>query len=191
LNLRASLLVALFGLVASPALAGCPKSTTDAATDAAAPPPAASTAAQDAAGAGDASATAARPAGAATSWSVSYTVTTAPLYIPEHKDWSGTKQFKSDESKHVGEGKLSLTVDPTGRVSGTSEGGPLGNAILDGSVEGSAVHATVRRKDPTDDGLTGTLIGTLSGDKLEGTMKLAEANAAFVREAKLTGARGK
>ena len=62
--------------------------------------------------------------------------------------------------------------------------------LLDGHLEGGTLTANVRRKDPADAGLTGTLIATVKGDKLDGEMKLAEANAAAVRGAKVTGTKG-
>jgi hypothetical protein len=95
-------------------------------------------------------------------------------------------RFKNEESKFLGEGDISISIDPTGRVSGTTEAGPLGASILEGKSEGSTVTATIRRKDAADEGLTGTLVAKLTGDSLEGTMKLSEFNAAVVREATLT-----
>jgi hypothetical protein len=112
------------------------------------------------------------------------------MYIPDSKDWSNTK-FKNDQEKYLGDGTLSLTVDPSGKVTGASEGGPLGDAVVDGRLFGDALNGTVRRKDPTDNGLTGTLAATVKGDALEGTMKLADTNAAVVRDAKITGSKGK
>lgn len=127
---------------------------------------------------------AAAPAGKTRSFAGKYTLTTGTMYVPTDKDWSSVK-FKNDDSKLLGEGDIVLSVDPTGRVSGATESGPLGASVLEGRSDGGALAATVRRKDALDEGLTGTLVATISGDELAGTMKLSEWNAAVVRVAKL------
>jgi hypothetical protein len=113
-----------------------------------------------------------------------YTVSAGKMYVPDQKDWSSVK-FKNDETKMLGDGELVLSVDGQGRVSGSTEAGPLGASVLDGISDGTTLTAAVRRKDPSDEGLTGTLVAKIAGDALDGTMKLAEANAAVVREAKV------
>lgn len=113
-----------------------------------------------------------------------YSVAVGKMYVPDQKDWSSVK-FKNDETKLLGDGEITLSVDGTGRVSGGTEAGPLGASVFDGTSDGTTLTATVRRKDPSDDGLTGTLVAKIAGDALEGTMKLAESNAAVVREGKL------
>jgi hypothetical protein len=133
--------------------------------------------------------TPAATAGKEAAWSLKYSSALGTLYIPAEKDWAHTK-FKNEESKYLGDGTLSMTVDPSGRVTGAAEGGPLGAAVLDGFSDGETLTANVRRKDPSDDGLTGTLVAKIAGDTLAGTMKLADTNAAVVREAKVTGTKG-
>ena len=64
--------------------------------------------------------------------------------------------------------------------------GPAAPAVIDGALMGSEIRGNVRRKTLTDDGLTGTLVAKLSGDTVEGTLSLAEANAAIVRDGKLS-----
>lgn len=122
--------------------------------------------------------------GTALSFAGKYTVTPGTMYVPAEKDWAAVK-FKNDETKMLGDGELSLSVDPGGRVSGSTESGPLGASIVEGFSEKGVVTGSVRRKDTSDEGLTGTLVGTLAGDVLTGTMSLAESNAAVVRVAKL------
>jgi hypothetical protein len=126
-----------------------------------------------------------------TTWTVKYSLAPATMYVPSSKDWKSVK-FKNDTEKYVGDGTLSLTAQPDGRVTGESSGPPLGDALFAGELaDGGALSATVRRKDPADQGLTGTLTGKVSGDTLEGEMKLAESNAAVVREGKLSGVKKK
>ena len=112
-----------------------------------------------------------------------YAVTAGSMYVPESKDWASVK-FKNDETKMLGEGELTIAIDGSGRVSGGSEAGPLGASVLDGKSDGTTLTATVRRKDPSDEGLTGTLQAKVAGDTIEGTMNLAESNAAVVRFAR-------
>lgn len=150
-----------------------------------APPP--SPPAASAAAAHDASAGSPK-VGAAQTFVGKYVTTAGTLYIPTEKDFSSAK-FKNDESKMLGEGALKMTVEPTGRVTGESEGGPLGAAVLEGNVADGTMTAQVRRKDPADQGLTGTMVAKVAGDKVDGAMKLAESNASVVRTATVTAAR--
>lgn len=166
------------------ALSGCPKKTEDSKGDGGASATLAPSASASAADGGDASTSASKGA----SFRGKYTVSAGTMYVPAEKDWASVK-FKNDESKLLGDGDISLAVDASGRVTGSSEGGPLGAAVVDGTSDGQTLSATVRRKDPTDDGLTGTLLATITGDKIDGTMKLAEFNAAVVRTATVTATR--
>jgi hypothetical protein len=125
-----------------------------------------------------------KAAGKTSAFTGKYTVSAGSMYVPAQKDWSAVK-FKNDESKMLGDGEITLTIDPTGRVSGGTEAGPLGASVIDGASDGTTLTATIRRKDPTDEGLTGTLVAKIAGDALDGTMNLAESNAAVVRVAKV------
>ena len=156
-------------------LAACPKKSDDGGPEAGAAPSASTSTSPS--GAADAS-----TAPATASFKGKYTVAAGTMYVPDAKDWSSVK-FKNDDSKLLGDGELSLTIDPAGRVTGTSEGGPLGAAVIEGMRDGENLAAAVRRKDPSDDGLTGTLLAKVAGDKVDGTMQLAEFNAAVVRTA--------
>jgi len=124
------------------------------------------------------------PSMKAVTYAGKYSIAVGKMYVPDQKDWSSVK-FKNDETKLLGDGEMTLAVDGNGRVSGTTEAGPLGASVIDGTSDGTTLTGTVRRKDPSDDGLTGTLVAKITGDALEGTLKLAESNAAVVREGKL------
>ena len=160
-------------------LAGCPKKD-NAEADAGAKADASAEA--DAGAKADASAEAGTTGA---SFAGKYVVSVGTMYVPAEKDWASVK-FKNDDSKLLGEGSVTLAIDEAGRVSGSTEGGPLGAAVIEGKRDGQTLAATIRRKDLADDGLTGTLVATVAGDKLEGTMKLAEFNAAVVRVGTLT-----
>lgn len=122
---------------------------------------------------------------AGASWAGSYTLAPATISIPtENKDYNGVKQAKDDPSKLMGDGKIDIVVDPSGKVAGTIEGG-AGPAIIDGAVVGEEIRGTVRRKDAKDEGLTGTITAKIAGDSAEGKLALSESNAAIVREAKI------
>lgn len=171
------------------ALAGCPKSSDDGTKPAPSASAAASIAAPQASAAPAASGAAAGPGtggAAAASFAGTYSLAPAAMYIPDHKDWERVKQAKDDPSKLVGDGALAIAVDGSGRVSGTIDTGPAGPAVIDGSLVDGEIRGLVRRKDPSDNGLTGTIVATRSGDELTGKLSLAEANAAIVREGKIT-----
>jgi hypothetical protein len=128
---------------------------------------------------------AAAPKAAATTWSLKYTLAPADMYVSEQDKKS--VHFKNDPDKYVGDGTISLTVQPDGQVTGASDAPPLGPTLIAGLVHDGELTATVRRTNPSDEGLTGTITAKIAGDKLDGTAKLAESNAAVVREAKISG----
>lgn len=166
------------------ALAGCPSKNND---GGGAPAPSASTAvsAQPLASGSAAPSAAASAANAKTTWSGPYTLAAGKLSIPsENKDYAGVKQFKDDPSKHMGDGKIELTVEGD-RVVGTVEGA-AGPAVVEGAIVDGEIRGVVRRKEPKDDGLTGTLSAKIAGASAEGTLNLADATTAIVREAKIT-----
>lgn len=128
----------------------------------------------------------AAPEVAGASFEGTYTAAPSSLFIPEGKEYASVKQAKDDPTKHVGEGKLALTSDAQGFVRGTIDSGPAAPALVEGTLSEGVLKGSVRRKDPSDDGLTGTLVGKVSGDALEGTMTLSNANASILRQAKFT-----
>lgn len=169
-----TLLIAL----ACVALAGCPKSE---------PAPGEAAKASAEAGANEeagASAEAAAPKPVALTYTGKYVVTAGTMYVPATKDWASVK-FKNDETTMLGEGEMTLVIDPSGTVSGSTESGPLGASVIEGRSDEGLLTATIRRKDTADQGLTGTLVATVAGEGLTGTMNLAESNAAVVRVATL------
>ncbi|MEZ4260812.1 MAG: hypothetical protein R3B36_17180 [Polyangiaceae bacterium] len=112
-----------------------------------------------------------------------YNAAAGTLYIPDDKDWANVK-WKGDDGGLTGKGALSLQIAEGGRVEGTSTGGPLGDAIVNGMLMDGVVTGTISRKDPSDEGLTGTLHGKRQGDAITGTMRLAGGYAQKVREAR-------
>lgn len=120
-------------------------------------------------------------AGGPVQWHGSYKSSSGELYIPP--DWKSVRWNVKESGAGIGEGAITLSVDPAGgRALGTLDG-PLGPAVIDGLASEGKVTATVVRKDPSDQGFTGTLVGAISGDHVEGTMNLAQGEANAVRKA--------
>jgi len=117
-------------------------------------------------------------------WSGTYASAPATLYIPT--DWKGVHWKVPETAAGVGDGALTVTVDPsTGRVSGAVDG-PLGPARVEGVVSDGGVAAMLSRKDPSDRGFTGTMVGSISGDTLTGSLHVSAAEASAVRSATFT-----
>ena len=123
------------------------------------------------------------PATAPKAWHGTYKSAAASLDVPADfaKTWAHT-----DRGGGTGDGAISLTIDgATARATGTLVG-PLGPAVVAGDVAGGTLTASVRRKDPTDRGFTGTLRATVTADRIDGTMTLASAEGAMQRTATVT-----
>jgi hypothetical protein len=163
--------------LAAAGLLACSKSSTES------PPPAASSKAPVASASTPVvpSAAPAASAGVAPSWHGTYKSAASALSVPP--EWKKVHWSDTQSTTGLGDGAMTLTVDAaTGRVSGALEG-PLGPATLDGAVADGKLSATVRRKDPTDHGFTGTMVGSMSGDHAEGTMDVSLGTAGVVRSA--------
>jgi hypothetical protein len=118
------------------------------------------------------------------SWRGKYTTTPASLVVP--KDWSKTHWSSADTTTGVGDGTLQLSVDPaTHRVTGSLDG-VVGAAVVEGFVGADGLTASVRRKDPTDKGLAGTLLAAIATDKVTGTLTLASGDGATLRSGTFT-----
>ncbi|HEY1696451.1 MAG TPA: hypothetical protein VGG39_30020 [Polyangiaceae bacterium] len=178
-----------FAWVALLALAACSKSSGDVAPAAAGSAPAAASA-SSAAAAPSSSAAAASSGGAAasSSWAGSYKSAAASISVPP--EWKKVHWSDTKSTEGIGDGAMALAIDgATGHVTGTLEG-PLGPATLDGASADGTVSATLVRKDPGDHGFGGTLLATVTGDKLEGTMNLSLGTGGVVRTATFSLARG-
>jgi hypothetical protein len=104
--------------------------------------------------------------------------------------WKKTHWSDPESSAGVGEGAMTLAIDPsTGRVTGSLEG-PLGPASIDGVAADGKVSASVARKDPADHGFTGTLLATVTSDKVEGTLNASLGQAGALRTASFSLASG-
>jgi hypothetical protein len=114
----------------------------------------------------------------------SYNSAAGDLYIPP--DWKGVRWSVQGSDAGVGEGTMSLTIDPvTSRVGGTLDG-PLGLAIINGFSSDGKVTATVARKDPADRGFTGTLVASNLGERVEGTIHVSLPEAEAIRTVTFT-----
>jgi hypothetical protein len=124
--------------------------------------------------------------GTSASFTGSYTLAPGQLHIPDSKDYAHVKQAKDDPSKLVGPGTLTLNVTAEGKVTGEMETGPAAPALISGSVVDGEIRGFVRRKTPSDDGLTGTIVAKVAGAGGEGKLTLAEGNASILREGNVT-----
>jgi hypothetical protein len=125
--------------------------------------------------------TSAANASAAAPWHGTYKSVAGTITIPESLK-AGTWK-NADTNVGLGEGSLSLVVDPsTDRVSGHIEGA-LGPASITGLWSGGKVAATIRRDDAADQGFTGMLEAAPAGAELQGTINGALGNVNAVRTA--------
>jgi hypothetical protein len=120
---------------------------------------------------------------APTSMQGTYKTTAGTLVVTA--DWRKTHFAAPESSAGIGEGTMTVQVDGAGRVTGTLDG-VLGAAVLEGKVSGDNLSAAIRRKDPTDRGFAGTLVGTAAAGGTTGTMNLASAEGGVVRTGTFT-----
>jgi hypothetical protein len=113
-------------------------------------------------------------------WRGTYKSVASTLYVPPELKVSWKA---SETTSGIGDGTISMTVDPgTGRVRGELVG-PLGPASLAGLTVDGKLTATIARKDPADHGFAGTMVGTLGPDKGDGTMNVSLAEGGAIRYA--------
>jgi hypothetical protein len=114
-------------------------------------------------------------------WSGSYRAT--PHRIEMDKKEALPAWAKDDQKAAVGEGKLELVIDPSGQVSGTSNG-PIGELVATGRVEEGGVRATLVPRDPAAEGaFQGWLAAELAGNRIGGRIEVSSADGAVVRQA--------
>jgi hypothetical protein len=113
-------------------------------------------------------------------WRGTYKSSAATLYVPP--DWK--VRWRPEETPvGIGDGSLTLSIDPgSGEVRGAVEG-PLGPAALHGLLADGAVSASIVRRDPHDLGFAGVLQGKVTADRLEGSMNLSLAAGGALRTA--------
>ncbi len=121
------------------------------------------------------------PAGPAT-YDGTYTATAGTLYVPDAEAWKGVK-FRGDDAGALGEGAISLTIDPdAGALTGTLEG-PLGPATLSGLAAHGNLSFHVAPRDKTDMAFSGTGTGSLDGGTASGEMHVSSWRANVLRDA--------
>lgn len=118
-----------------------------------------------------------------TRWAGAYQSKAGTMYVPDGGEWAKTTWRGDESTEGLGEGKLTLTVDPgNGAAEGAIEG-PLGPAVVYGRVTGAQLTATIARKDIGDRGFVGTLDGKIGADAIEGIVRVSSAEANVIREA--------
>jgi hypothetical protein len=125
----------------------------------------------------------AAPASAPKTWKGTYKSSAASLAVPPDfaKAWA-----HADRGGGTGEGAMTLAIDGATNLATGTVDGPLGPALVAGEVAEGTLTASVRRKDPSDCGFTGTLRATVTADRIDGTMSLASADGSVQRTASMT-----
>jgi hypothetical protein len=171
------------GLLLLSGVVACDKPSTDTVQPAASASTLAPAPSSSARSAASASSAPASPS-ASQSWRGTYKSAASTLTVPP--DGKKTHWSDSQTTAGIGDGALALTVEgASGHVSGTVDG-PLGPGTVDGVVTDGKLAATLRRKDPTDQGFTGTMLGTIANDHLEGTMNVTLGLAGSLRTVTFT-----
>jgi hypothetical protein len=130
------------------------------------------------------SASATASAAAPLAWKGSYKTAVGALAVPSA--FAKNHYASNDVTTGVGDGAMQLTIDPTTRrVTGTLDGA-IGAAVIEGLMGDGQLSGAVRRKDPTDTGLAGTLLATVSAEKISGTLTLATGDGATLRTGTFT-----
>ncbi len=115
-------------------------------------------------------------------WIGDYDAQPGTLTVPDGAEWKGVKFRGDDAGEALGKGTLKITIDPDGQAHGEGDG-PFGAFVVAGTSSEEVLTFSVRRKDPTDMGVTGTGRGTIANNKLEGTIHASKATANVIREA--------
>jgi hypothetical protein len=115
-------------------------------------------------------------------WTGQYDSQPGTLSVPDGAEWKGVKFRGDDAGEAIGKGNLKITIDPDGQAHGEGDG-PFGPFVVAGTLAENILTFSVRRKDPSDMGLTGTGRGTVTADKLEGSIHASKATANVIREA--------
>lgn len=120
------------------------------------------------------------------SWSGSFKAVKADVFVP---DGVGTQPWSADVgTAATGDGKLAVTIDPTGRISGRCTGS-LGSLTVTGMVDGTALRAGLTPVDPLAEpyAMTGYLLGAAKGtDVFLTTLRASSQQAEIVRQAELS-----
>lgn len=123
----------------------------------------------------------AAPAGPAV-YDGTYTATAGTLYVPDAEAWNGVK-FRGDDAGALGEGALSITIDPDGGALTGKLEGPLGPATINGVAREGSISFHVAPSEKTDLAFSGTGTGAVDGGAVSGEMHLSSWRANVLRDA--------
>ena len=123
-------------------------------------------------------------------WAGAYTAAPGSFFVPDAPEFKGVKFRGEDAGDGLGEGTLAFEVDPVTHVIAGEVHGALGDLVLGGArlpttgpPEDEVYAFTVRPKDPSGMGFTGTGRATLKGAEVAGTLRVSKATANVIREA--------
>lgn len=116
-------------------------------------------------------------------WSGSYTAAPGSFYVPDAPEFKGVKFRGEDAGDGLGEGTLVFDVDPVTNVITGEVHGALGDLVLSGALQNEVYTFTLRPRDPSTMGFTGTGRATPKGTEVAGSMRVSKATANVIREA--------
>jgi hypothetical protein len=115
-------------------------------------------------------------------WSGAFVAEKAEVQVPEGVDYRAWED--DDGKKATGDGKLSIDVADDGSVSGKASGA-LGDLDVSGQVDDDEVRVMLVPRDPeSDEAMSGTLVGEVRGNSIEGQLVASNSDATFARRAK-------
>jgi hypothetical protein len=123
-------------------------------------------------------------AGRAAHWTGTYRAEPGPLFVPEGPEWAGVRFRGEDAGTGLGEGTVSLTINPEGEVEGAVDG-PLGPLRAHGWLTAGKLGASL---DPADAGsaFSGTAAAQEEGGKIVGAMHVSSPLGNVIRAAPFT-----
>lgn len=116
-------------------------------------------------------------------WSGTYAAVAGGLYVPDAPEFKGMKFRGEDAGDGLGDGTLWFEIDPVTHTLKGELGGALGELVVGGAVKDDVYAFTVRPKDPSGMGFSGTGRAVPKGTQLAGTLRASRATANIIREA--------
>lgn len=116
-------------------------------------------------------------------WSGTYASAAGSLYVPDAPEFKGSTFRGEDAGDGLGDGTLSFEVDPLTHGLAGEVHGALGDLVLFGAVQEDVYSFTVRPKDASGMGFSGTGRASPKGTEIAGTLRVSKATANIIREA--------
>ena len=113
-------------------------------------------------------------------WSGTYEAQHYRVEVPKGE---GAREWKDDDGKsNTGSGKISLSVNDSGGVTGEASG-PLGDQRVVGEVDGETLRVRFSPKEPGERAFSGFALLEKSGATLKGHLQASTGDSRTVRDA--------